>query len=129
MSIEDFLKEKTTPITLDQWGNNKTTFTPVVLKKIYGDGLQIIYLWSIDYRPLFWIVRIDSRVNANDLDIEEIESDIEDEFGAVNGDLSENDELYKTTEEIFDLYPMYARSGTIFKSIANFGTPRTSRNA
>jgi len=42
------------------WGQ-KHFFTPRVLGTVFGDGLKVLYLSSINIRPAYWVVRIDSK--------------------------------------------------------------------
>lgn len=42
------------------WGQ-KRIFTPRVLGTVFGDGGKILYLSSINVRPAYWVVRIDSK--------------------------------------------------------------------
>src|SRR6478609_3747194 len=84
--IRKFLKKETRKQRAYLWGNYEV-FSPVVLSKIYGDGKQIIWIASIDQRPKFWIVRIDSKQSLDwpDFDCEIYVDAIEEEFGRSPG--------------------------------------------
>lgn len=68
---------------LSLWGQ-KSYHTPCVIDKAFGDGQQLIYLTTINGRPNYYVVRIDSRWNVNEgihekIDI--IEEYISEQFG------------------------------------------------
>lgn len=80
--IKAFLDHETRRQRAYLWGKY-TVFTPVVLSKQFGDGLQIIYISSMDQRPRFWLARIDSKTDLEAEGAEEIVDEIEEEFGRV----------------------------------------------
>jgi len=49
------------------WGQ-KHFFTPRLLGPVFGDGKQLIRMTSINTRPAFWVVRIDSSWNLGNTD-------------------------------------------------------------
>lgn len=65
LSIEEFLKKETEPREIEFW-TVKHLIAPALVDEINGDGLQIVWLSSIDCRPFYWIIRIDSSINIHD---------------------------------------------------------------
>jgi hypothetical protein len=117
------------------WGGY-CVFTPVVLSKIYGDGLQIVFIGSIDQRPRFWLARIDSKTDMDFVVAEDIVNEIEEEFGRVpeEGYLSYREfcEIKKEDRIFFDHnnykeykedceYPRMDWHGGHWGTIKNFG--------
>ena len=94
------------------WGDY-TTIKPVISEKIVGDGKQLIYIGTIDQRPNYWLLRIDSKTDleSDDFDIEEYLQILEDEFGKAD----------ESDETIFDnidkIYPMVLWSGGHYGSL------------
>jgi len=62
---------------------SKYMFAPVLCSKILGDGKQLAYLGTIDQRPYYWLIRIDSKTDlqADDFDLETLLEPLEDDFG------------------------------------------------
>lgn len=56
---------------------------PVISETILGDGLQLAYISTIDQRPHYWLIRIDSKtdLSSDDFNIEDLLEILEDEFG------------------------------------------------
>jgi len=111
LSLEQWIENETKERTATHW-TVKTTFTPVICDTIVGDGLQLVYLGTIDQRPYHWLIRIDSEtdINGDDFDIETLLNPLEECFGKhpdyVHNEqeffeLKKNDELeeYDTFEE------------------------------
>jgi hypothetical protein len=81
------------------WGS-RLTFHPYLLDKVFGDGHQWVKFWPMNYRPLFYLVRVDQTWNLYD-DLQDdgsfryytddIVDAIENELGSY-GDLDEEDE-------------------------------------
>ena len=89
---------------------NGFTYKPVCCKKIIGDGMQFVFLSSIDHRPHAWYVRIDSAtdIEADNFDAESLIFAVEDEFGSYDDeeDCLFNGEEYREWE-----YPLMDWSG------------------
>ena len=89
------------------WGEKYPKFIPRVCKKKLGDGKQLIWFQTLDQRPYWWWVLIDSKTNvsSDDFDPLEIYDLIEDEFGAIpdEGDEDYDEEVHSN---IMDCYPM-----------------------
>jgi hypothetical protein len=70
------------------WGK-RYRITPQLVDKIFGDGKQIIYLTPLNTRPNHYIVQIDSKTDMSSDEwyntLEEIQEEIEDEFGPCRG--------------------------------------------
>lgn len=56
---------------------------PVIAAEKVGDGKQLIYIGTIDQRPHYWLIRIDSKtdINADLFNIEKYIEILEEEFG------------------------------------------------
>lgn len=68
------------------WGSY-VVFAPELVEEIFGDGRQIIWFGTIDNRPKFWIVRIDSKTDIEgDWDWEPIYRSIRSQFGEWSDD-------------------------------------------
>lgn len=90
MTIEDVIKQETKETTRKLW-NDSYTFTPQLLTKIQGDGLQLIAISNENNRPMYWLARIDSSIDIKECEDIEGESfeeyfmtEIEEEFGKEN---------------------------------------------
>lgn len=78
--IEQYLAKEQEETTAALWGI-EVTFKPYLLKKIYGDGMKLIYFGDLDDRPYWWLVRVDSNADIDTIDHEEIYEQIEEECG------------------------------------------------
>lgn len=109
-TIKKFLKHELRRQRAYLWGQYNV-FTPYLVQKIWGDGLQIIYFGSIDDRPFWWAARIDSKtdISGDKFDWEEILCQIEDECGRPD------------EEEPNPKYPAISWSGGHWGLIKNFG--------
>lgn len=67
------------------WGE-EVKFKPYLLKQTFGDGEQLIYFSTLDDRPYFWYVLVDSHIDVDDLDEEELYQAIEEECGGFDRD-------------------------------------------
>jgi len=82
-TMQQWIEEETRERETTHWGQ-KSTIKPVIHSEIFGDGLQLCYLGTIDQRPNYWLIRIDSNIDveAEDFDYEEILlNPLEEEFG------------------------------------------------
>lgn len=142
--------------TLDEWisieiRKRKVSFwgadyeiEPVICSKIQGDGLQLVYVQSMDQRPNYWLLRIDSKANVedDDFDIEILLEPLEEEFGSepenycyneqefINAkkhnkhpghDYAQDYDSYEEYEKAFD-FPCVWWQGGFYGSIVNFGS-------
>ena len=81
--IEQYLQKEQEETTASLWGS-EVTFKPYLLDKIFGDGLKLIYFGTLDDRPYWWLVRVDSNANIDvplEFYADEIYSAIEEECG------------------------------------------------
>lgn len=70
--------------------------TPALVDKVFGDGRKLMWLTTINNRPNYWVVRVDSSwQSSNDAD-------------PANGDLF-IDHVYEIVEEIEDQFGILAR--------------------
>jgi|GEM_PF-2290666 len=82
-SMEQWISEETKRRKTSWWGQ-ACYIQPVIHTEIFGDGLQLCYLGTIDQRPDYWLIRIDSSIDveADDFDYEKhLLCPLEDEFG------------------------------------------------
>lgn len=58
-------------------------FTPKVLSKVYGDGRRIFALTTMNQRPAYWVIRVDSRCDSEEFGelTDDILTALEEEFG------------------------------------------------
>ena len=113
-NINEAVKEETREQEVSLWGD-KLTFTPVIASQKIGNGKKLMALFSLDQRPQYWLVRIDSEMSINDdnFDIEELVNIIEEEFGTVN-----EEEFYEDLNiETSEFYPKIYWSGGICNEI------------
>ncbi|MCM1031591.1 MAG: hypothetical protein NC410_09165 [Oscillibacter sp.] len=121
------------------WGE-KIHVTPAFVQDYRGDGLQLIWLSSIDTRPQYYILRVDSHidVNSDDFDLEYILRLISKTYGDSDQYVcidSENDVYVLEGEEddpdarkftFDDLdFPMLSWEGGSWGLIKNFRTGKT----
>lgn len=114
-NINEAIIEETKKQTVNLWGN-EIKFTPVIATEKVGDGKQLLRIWTIDQRPQFWFIRIDSKtdVSEDDFDIEKYIEILEEEFGKLDDDDIDLD--------IYDMeyyYPQLWWDGGSWESIYN----------
>jgi hypothetical protein len=131
-AMQDWIKRET---SLQKQGGIE--FKPVILSEIIGDGMQLIWVSSMNDSPYYWLARIDSSLDIDELpdwkgdDLREMLLDmIEDEFGAAIEWMPEN-EFLENIDEINNFqgtdYSCYAdfekdyESSLLYPNM-NFGT-------
>lgn len=142
-TIDEWIKEEQTPRTISLWGSvAQTDFVPELCSTIDGDGQQLIYFGTVDQRPRYWLMQIDSKHDIEDysFNIEEIVIPaLCEEFGETewisedyfNKYKAKNDvdyEDYKSYEEYMDdmfSYPRLSIDGYYWGLIANTVTGET----
>lgn len=84
LTLEEWIKIETREQKGKFWGESYK-FKPVVARTVLGDGQQLIYFGTIDQRPYYWLMRIDSEmdIESDDFDIETLLEPLEEEFGQV----------------------------------------------
>ena len=120
LTMEDYLKKETAPRAPSMWGQEYPEYKPYLCDTIIGDGLQLVYLWTINNRPYHWLIRIDSHtdVNADEFEWDEgLLQIIETECGACGDDCKCHD---KEDEEC--KYPIVDWGGGGWGMVANFRT-------
>ena len=103
--IEKILEKEQQEVTPTLWGDEYPSFKPYLLEEIYGDGMCLIYFGTLDDRPYWWLVRVDSAYLTNNVEyiesfiddygncfVEVIHSQIEDECGCIDEEDEEYDE-------------------------------------
>jgi len=72
-------RERTRLWVSDPW----FTFVPMVLPKKYGDGRRLFAVTTINQRPRYWVVRVDSSCDSDSFGelTDEILTDLEETFG------------------------------------------------
>ena len=82
--INKFLAKEQEETEAQLWGE-PVKFKPYLLDQIFGDGMKLIYFGTLDDRPYWWLVRVDSHAEENgvweNFDEEEIYRAIEEECG------------------------------------------------
>ena len=84
LSYDEWITKETAPRTVSLWGQKYPDFKPYLCENIIGDGLQLVYLSSLNNRPDYWLIRIDSKtdLSSDDFDVEDILQPIEEECGS-----------------------------------------------
>lgn len=139
LTLEQWIAQETAPRHVSLWGEG-FEFSPEICDKFLGDGKQLIYLGSIDQRPRYWLLRIDSKtdIEADDFDYESLISLVEECFGRFDEWISEDDfedakkddpelEYYDTYEdyEEHNSYPRMNWGGGHWGLIVNMVTGET----
>ena len=110
LSLEEWIKKETSPRSVKLWGD-AIEFTPVICENVIGDGEQLVYLGTIDQRPYYWLIRIDSKtdINSDDFDFEHILEPLEEFFGISEEFISEEEfiKLKSKGDEICNLHETY----------------------
>lgn len=101
--IEEFLEKERQEVIPTLFGDEYPSFKPYLLEEIYGDGMCLIYFGTLDDRPYWWLVRVDSSYITDheeyigsfvekygNIFVEVIHSQIEDECGSIDEDDDEN---------------------------------------
>lgn len=142
ITMEELISSETEKRTVSFWGEEHE-IQPVVCSKVLGDGLQLVYVKSIDQRPNYWLICIDSKtdINADDFDEETLLEPLEEEFGrepdyycysqeeffeAKNNkhhpghDWTNGYDTYEEYEAAFD-FPCVWWQGGFYGTVKNFG--------
>lgn len=104
-TLEEWIKEQTEPREISLWGTvYQTDFVPEICSMREGDGKQLIYFGTINQRPKWWLMLIDSAhdIESDDFDIEGIVIEaLEEEFGSAEQYISEEEfkELLEEEDE------------------------------
>ena len=104
LTIEQIIEKELTPRTARFWGQDYPNFTPVLAKTQHGDGQRLMWFNSMDTRPWFYIIRVDSGLPLDDSD-ESVDAihdfvdpilieALEDEFGRFDDDNRDEGEEY-----------------------------------
>lgn len=93
--INKFLAKEQEETEAQLWGE-PVKFKPYLLEQIFGDGMKLIYFGTLDDRPYWWLVRVDSHAEENgvweNFDEEEIYRAIEEECGFHDDGWGDDDE-------------------------------------
>lgn len=114
-TLNEWVNEEQKAQTGTFWGR-EYKFDPVLLDEVFGDGLQLAYLQSMNDRPYYYIVLLDSSRNFDDDEwmpewFEEIISWIEENYGQRWDDETDQEQGY----------PAISWDGGRLETIANFG--------
>lgn len=122
LSLEEWITKETATRTPSLWGQKYPEYCPYLCDTIIGDGLQLVYLGTINNRPYHWLILIDSKtdVSSDDFDFEDILQPIEEECGSCEG-VDECESCQENGEECE--YPNnISWSGGHWGMVVNFGT-------
>lgn len=101
------------------WGEKYPEFEPKVCENKLGDGLQLIWFQTLDQRPYWWWVFVDSKWDMSKEDYTlQVYDLIEDEFGSIP---EENEEDYG---DVMKCYPMIVKNDGVC-----YGTQEFFRNS
>lgn len=74
-TIEYWIEKELQPRSISLWGSvAQTDFVPEICSEVEGDGQQLIYFGTVNQRPRYWLMRIDSK---HDIESEEFSDKIE----------------------------------------------------
>jgi len=111
--IQQIIDFKTREQEAELWGT-KVTFAPYLCKEQLGDGMQLAFLGTIDQRPKWWLIRIDSKINdTDDFPVEDMIDTIAEECGEYDPDDINEDDLE---------YPTIKWDGGHYGNVVNFKT-------
>ena len=136
-TLQQWIDYETRKRETTHWGQ-PCTIEPVIHSEIFGDGLQLCYLGTIDQRPDYWLIRIDSKIDidSDDFDFEEtLLCPLEEEFGRCEDWLSEEDFIEAAADSFSEAsqyddynhylsctkYPKVSWSGGHWGTVVNFG--------
>jgi hypothetical protein len=139
MTMKQLIAHETRRRKTSWWGQ-PCYIKPVIHPTIFGDGLQLAYLGTIDQRPNYWLIRVDSQLdlNADGFDYDgHLLQPLEDHFGRVpeSGEVSyaefkkyrkEDHYAFVDYDNYKDFlsefrYPRLSWSGGHWGTIANYG--------
>ena len=122
LSFDEWIAKETAPRTPSLWGEKYPEYSPYLCENVIGDGLQLVYLGTINNRPYHWLILIDSKTNVSDDDFnfEDILQPIEEECGSCEG-IDECESCQENEEECE--YPHnISWGGGHWGMVVNFGT-------
>lgn len=136
-SMNEILANEQREIIMELWGQKTDPFNPYLLEKTLGDGLQLVFFGTLDDRPYYWLVRIDSSTNVDDMDSDEIYQLVEEECGGYDNNYTKGNggcgcctycDKCKDDDN-YGNYPQIAKSSSPFwGSICNFKTGETTHH-
>ena len=121
LSLKEWISKETAPRIPILWGQKHAEFSPYLCENIIGDGLQLVYLGTINNRPYHWLILIDSKtgISSNDFDFEDILQPIEEECGRC---IEDGCESCQENGEECDYPNNISWGGGHWGMIVNFGT-------
>lgn len=141
LTLEEWINKSTSPREISLWGEVcQRDFSPELCSTIHGDGKQLIYFGTLDQRPRWWLMRIDSKedIDSDDFDIEGVVIEaLEEDFGCAEEYISEEEfkellsegdeecvicETYENWLESNYYYPRLQLSGYHWGLIVNMKT-------
>lgn len=66
MTIDERIAEEMTPRRIRHWGIEYEDFSPVLVKKVFGDGQRLLFLTPLATRPNYYVARVDSTLLEDD---------------------------------------------------------------
>lgn len=140
-TLQEWIDEETRKRKTTFWGT-EYEIEPPLLEDKQGDGQQLVYVMSMDQRPHYWLMLIDSKtdVDADDFDIEDLLQPLEEGFGRHPESLLDKEQFEKALKDescifsdIHDYedyedynqacqFPAVLWGGGFYGCIVNFGT-------
>lgn len=123
--IEKILEQEQKEVKTSLW-DNEITFKPYLLKRVFGDGMKLIYFGTFDDRPYWWLVRVDSSANIDDpceFDSEEIYQEIEEECGGYDLSDEDDDECGEYPMIVSNSYALWGLVADLEKGVDEHGFP------
>ena len=128
--IEKYLEQEQKEVKTSLW-DNEITFKPYLLKRVFGDGMKLIYFGTLDDRPYWWLVRVDSSAKIDDpceFDSEEIYQEIEEECGGYDLSDEDDDECGEYPMIVSDSYAFWGLVADLEKGVDKHGFPLFAAN-
>jgi hypothetical protein len=114
LTMEQLIAKELIPHKVEFWGR-EFMVAPKLCEKVMGDGLQLIYFGTINNRPNYWLLRIDSQTDTEELygNDETFLLIVEEEFGEYDEDIIGDESSYPIPSP---------DNGWYWGVVANYGT-------
>ena len=142
LTLQQWIENEQKPRKISLWGSKvQDDFVPELCSIIEGDGLQLVYFGTINQRPRWWMMRIDSKHNIESdefsdsieqIIIDSLEEDFgrgeymsESEFETLKAENDEDVTDYENQEDWLDenyRYPRVQSDGFYWGLIVNIVT-------
>ncbi len=66
MNIDELIQREMVPQSFRWWGRDYKNIAPALVDEVLGDGQALLKVTSLDCRPHYWLIRVDSSVLSLD---------------------------------------------------------------